>query len=53
MVAKELQKAEMFGGAARDDRGVGCADPFGCACASVLHYVLSPGSVLLTSFLSG
>jgi hypothetical protein len=33
------QKAEMFGGAVRHDRGVGCGYAFGCACAGVVQYV--------------
>lgn len=33
------QKAEMFGGAVRHDRGVGCGYAFGYACAYVLQYV--------------
>jgi len=33
------QKAEMFGGAVRHDRGVGCGYAFGYACAGVVQYV--------------
>lgn len=33
--------------------GVGCAYAFRCAGAIVLYYKESPGSILLTSFLSG